>query len=596
MELEKKNIDRTARKILRKYIEDRKKQERLTTSYPARKPENLTTEFLKVNSPSEIDVKLWKDATYHITNTIISEQNKDGYIPDPTLFVQMSSRTLRRIIGPYDTVIDRLVELGIIECDNQYTPGVKSRAYRLSKKYRYKKYVFREITHKSIVEGIRNRNIEWLNEQQKKLLPLSHLVRWTLENKLHIDRDEALQYLQEDYKLRMKRELESRTLKLKYKQQIDRIINERYEYAIRQIEDFDNVKLTVDNSGGRLYTNVTGMMSPLRNFLTYNGEELVNIDLRNSQPLHFLVMREKAFWKSTGKITDITLKNLNSELFEYLRERYTTHSLYIMLQKKKETLQKQGFQDVYKTLVLAGKLYEFKLAAFKGELIVDGIDRFGTRSKAKKECLKLMYFDNKNRYSPSQQSFTLFKKHFPFEADIMELLKERNYRDFPVMLQRIEARILLHIVCREVFEDDHTIPLFTVHDSILTTKRHVNTVLRIIERVYNNILGAIPQVEIQEMNKFEAWEGVRKYVRDKIDQARIDMVLKTDDKSEDSNVRKLKRRRSIEIPVNEIMNSLIETKQAHIDEEVLAQTGITFPLEFEQKKFSASNSTRKLRK
>ena len=50
-----------------------------------------------------------------------------------------------------------------------------------------------------------------------------------------------------------------------------------------------------DKTSKRYHSNLTRLSSILRNFITYNGEELVSIDLVNSQPYFSTMILDKDF-------------------------------------------------------------------------------------------------------------------------------------------------------------------------------------------------------------------------------------------------------------------------------------------------------------
>ena len=81
----------------------------------------------------------------------------------------------------------------------------------------------------------------------------------------------------------------------------------------------------------------------------------------------------------------------------------------------------------------------------------------------------MLYAENKNRHVASSNYYKAFKELFPFESNIIDLLKSKNYTEFSVLLQQIEARILLKNICKRIHQKDHSIPLFTIHDGIITT-------------------------------------------------------------------------------------------------------------------------------
>ena len=153
--------------------------------------------------------------------------------------------------------------------------------------------------------------------------------------------------------------------------------------------------------------------------------------------------------------------------------------------------------------------------------------RFSTRSKTKAEVLKLMYYNPKEKYSQSHAPFGEFEKLFPFEAAIMSLLKTRDYKDFSILLQKIEARILLHEVCKEIYNISADIPLFTVHDSVITTDTYAHVLKKVLVNKYTGIFGFTPAFTIEHLNAQQAELERMKFVRTKINQADIEMEGET---------------------------------------------------------------------
>lgn len=140
------------------------------------------------------------------------------------------------------------------------------------------------------------------------------------------------------------------------------------------------------------------------------------------------------------------------------------------------------------------------------------------------EFLKLMYFNPHERYSSSHTPFKEFQNLFPVEAAIMSLMKKRDYRDFSILLQKIEARILLKEVCREVYDISAEIPLFTVHDSIITTEQYASILEEVFIKKYTRMLDFPPNLKRESLNSEAADLENMKYVKSKIDQADIEVM------------------------------------------------------------------------
>jgi hypothetical protein len=62
------------------------------------------------------------------------------------------------------------------------------------------------------------------------------------------------------------------------------------------------------------------------------------------------------------------------------------------------------------------------------------------------------------------------------------------------MMQREEAKFMLHTVCRRLFTYHKEVPVFTIHDSIMTTEEHVPLVRRIISEEFHR-LGLHPTLK-----------------------------------------------------------------------------------------------------
>lgn len=490
-------------------------------------PANLSKTFLLNNRPDDVDEVFWLSGCYHIIHTITQLSFDKKYSNGkPGSYVRVYSDLLKIICGnSYKRIfIANLIELRIIECDGIYSKVKhESFGYRLTKRFRGQPYKNRTIKDSGIKNAILRHREEKLIELKERIRPIADVARWSIDKKLEINKEEAFEYL-ESYRYRMFKEIAKRNLKPKYREEEITFVNTRYFKAKYQVETWGNSpRITVDEAGGRLYTPVTSLMSPLRHFLTYNGESLVSFDLKNSQPLHFIMFLNPHFWKKG--VSGWTLERLDKDIYDYYLSKEGTSPL-IMFHRIAAMYAGKGLQfPNFRFLVKNGKLYEFICQRFFDKFQhTDNKIRFNTRNKTKGEVLKLMYFNPRERYSSSHPSFKEFKKIFPVEAAVMSLLKKRDYRDFSVLLQKIEARILLHEVCREVYDLSPDIPLFTVHDSIITTERYASVLEEVLLKKYTGILGFSPQLKREPLNSQAAEMERMKYVKSKIDQADIEVT------------------------------------------------------------------------
>lgn len=487
-------------------------------------PELLDKETLLQHKPIHIDDEDWIQNCRWIVHSIIQLSSDKRYNNKSGEYVPLNSVVLKKNCGNnYLVYLEGLLNSGIIDCDEKYSKVThESFGFKFTDKYATTAIGFITLTDKTLLKRIRKYKKEKIEVLKTKAHPIAHLVRWLAYDGLSIDKEAAIEFL-ETYKRKLTSELSKRNLRKKHQKKQEAFVLRRYYKIKHQIESWGSNKyISIDDAGGRLYSPITGLPSLFRNFLNYKGEELVGYDIKNSQPLHFLTMLKKEFWKSYT--SGLTLKRLDSELGEYLQGD-VDYSSTIMFQESSETQYSKRFNNyTFKKLVQNGKLYEFICYKFFNKHYTKGgIDRFSTRAKTKQEFMHMMYHNPKVPHSKAKAVFADFEHLFPTEASVMNLMKKRKYNDFPIILQKLEAQMLLHRVAKRVYDVNPDIPLFTIHDSILTTKQHASTLKCILEDEYQKLLGFIPQFEKTEYSEHNAWGEITKYTKSKVDQADLEI-------------------------------------------------------------------------
>ncbi|MBT9391781.1 hypothetical protein KLP40_01290 [Hymenobacter sp. NST-14] len=429
---------------------------------------------------------------------------------------------------------DTLLKLNILEWDGTYIVDKSTYGYRLGELYRNQPLKVRTIKDDFVKSVIVKNRLQEAEKQKVRIRRIAHVAQWWLHHEhIELDKEEAKDYL-DLYRAIMQRRLPKRLDRKvkseKVKAELRDSFEAKYWYAMHQVERWGKrPNLTVDGAGGRFYNPLVSLLSPLRNFVTYKGQSLISFDLKNSQPLHLLLLLKKDFWSETSRIS-WSLKKLDPVLWDHVTKQETdtgtsdksssSTSPSIEFKKRRQKSRYQGVENThFAQLVLRGKLYEFNSEKFRGKFFdKNGKDRFETRELAKKEMLTLMYFDNSNPKSASQEPFQYFKQLFPDVAEVIELLKSRAHRDFPVLLQKIEAKIMLEDVCREIYDQYPTAWFTTVHDSIVTTEEYASEVEAIILSTYRRILGGEPQLERAPLNPIKAFSKLSRYVDSKINE------------------------------------------------------------------------------
>ncbi len=489
----------------------------------------LKKDLLAIKPLSIIDDSLWLGSVYYIVHSIISRTERRKFkLGNRTKgFVGLKFEYLRDIIGKNTKlIIQTLIDSKVIDCDSSYSIGQQSTGFRLNNTYRKSTSRFVTIANSDLVRRYTAVDKKLFEEQRTRLRGHAYLIKWFLGNTLQIDKASAEEYLRL-YIRRMKRNFKSYGLAASEIVEVNTHLDNMLVSCQNVLDNWDNPKPIIDAKGGRLYSPLTSIMSQLRYFTTHKGKDLVYFDIKNSQPFHLLALLSIDFWEKPKKESDLCLHNLNKELEEYIKKeeksRYNTTIMTLRKDEKtgkhlatKGLVRKQVIRPRFSFLVVNGKLYKFISDELKGKFVKpSGFDPFAEEKLAKHEMIKMMYFNPKERYSESKTYFAAFKKLFPTEASVIELLKSKRYQDFSVLLQKTESRILLGEVCRKIFIKDSSIPMYTIHDGIMTTKEHALAVEQIIRSTYKKLMKVEPDLSIEYMSKQSASSNFDAYVTKK---------------------------------------------------------------------------------
>jgi hypothetical protein len=271
-----------------------------------------------------------------------------------------------------------------------------------------------------------------------------------------------------------------------------------YAATITDTEQYNSVKASatrienkdifysVDNTSNRFHSNVTNMKKELRPYLRINGERLVNIDIKNSQPYLSTIILT-----NPGKASILT----------------NNHSFAMLLQSLKVS-QKEDVKK-YINLVINGQLYEFLMQKF--DL---------TRSETKIQVLKVLFARNRTpKDETDKRCRAIFRQHFPTVHQIFSKVRGRergdkfkNFKRFAILLQRIEAYLMLEIILKRIDKELPGTIAITIHDSILTgvLTNNVEAVKKIMTDELKKFVGFRPQIKIEDKSEDKSKERENK--------------------------------------------------------------------------------------
>ena len=181
---------------------------------------------------------------------------------------------------------------------------------------------------------------------------------------------------------------------------------------------------------GRMHTNFTILKSFIRkNCLLIDGEEICEVDIRNSHPffLSILIKTSDTNW-------------VNKEEF-----------------------------DVFFNLSTSGNYYQY---------LMDKLN-LDSKDEAKEITYRVLFGQNRKNSKCDLQ----FSKLFPTIHFFIKLYKKEfsDYRILAHHLQRAESNVIYNRVIRRVLDLNPSIKIITIHDSLIIQKKWESVVSRILD-------------------------------------------------------------------------------------------------------------------
>lgn len=448
-----------------------------------------------------------KDKAYHLLGLLssIPARNKDLIVEDG--YIPLNAAALNMYITDYNSYLEYLRNTNVIEWknDGEYFEG-KSRRYRWTNRYINSKFIRVEMPKfNRLRENKKTITLaEFLSlksEQEQYLANYPYLIYWYSQNKLKIDINKAENYASSirDYKLAQG------SNSWDWNKDKDEYKNPSNQYAailenIHSIDFNHDYKVQIDEHVHRLHSVLTNMQKEFRNFLNYDGKQLVSIDIKNSQPYLSCALFNPNFWTENSSLI-LNLNQLPSNIINSIRftpPKESSVSIITALNNFFRKLEGHEF-DAYKSIVSSGIMYETIkrwVQEEKGQSI--------SRDEAKTTMFRLFFSSNReNRDDENHWLITYYKSKFPQVAELFKIIKkqfqglneEKQHGRLACLLQSIESEIILHRCCKRIWEEkNHQVPVFTIHDSIATTIENREYVKGIMEDELTKAIGITPKL------------------------------------------------------------------------------------------------------
>ncbi len=422
-------------------------------------------------------------------------------------FVPINAKKLQKKIQNYKKYLDYLeLDLKIIESDNHYIVGEKSKGFRFVEEFRtpVKTMQVEDFVFRNKLKADKNR-------KKDSVKHLKFLTKW-FNPKLQIDYNFVDEFLKEEYRLKM---LDKALWNYDRKSKKHKSPENQMVHAQMSAErlKWQDHSLVLDDNVYRLHTNLTNMPSRIRNAVTYDGQKLISIDIKNSQPYLSTILLSRSFWieQKNGQNN----KNSLSVLFDELQigvlpsiSNKSTNKLniksinlshndsYIMLGDIHKTLVSNGFSD-FINLVVKGRLYEYLEEQFSIHLG----ETFATRKEVKTAVFQVLFTDNRFLGQKEAKPKKLFKELFPEVYEVFRKIKSKDSTLLPRLLQSIESYLIIDVISKRISKEYPNAPLFTIHDSISTTAEYVDVVENIMLEELCIAIGYAPTLAREEWCK-----------------------------------------------------------------------------------------------
>jgi len=430
---------------------------------------------LKIYIPSNFifenffpDLQIQKDKYCYILHKIY-EERIFGKENKRSQFVNLKASILRFIIGRwhYKEVLNNLLNSNIIQTDNHYIVGEKSKAYKLIPPFSESKHKCIELRDESMLKRIAKHKEIFLSKAPQGI---EYKMLNKYLNDIEINSNNAIRYV-----------------KKYYSNDIEKFNS--YLLSIKFIQT-KNFHWTVDDIAGRVHTNITTLFRPLRRYLRYKGKPLINIDICNSQPFLFNILIKNYFnLKMPRNYKYDNFSNKYKDTYGRSKNNYGKSSLE---SNKSYIYSYDGHlnKDVllYEWLTSQGKFYEYLMEKMNIPL--------SERQSFKIKVFGRIFFCRNNK-NYVREEMKIFKTLFPTVSKVIEFYKEEDYTQLPISLQKAESEIMINDICKRISLERPDIFITTIHDSILTTEENERFISNIILDEFEEKYNLKPKLKVE---------------------------------------------------------------------------------------------------
>lgn len=411
--------------------------------------------------------------------------------------ISLDSQRLKKYHSKYNLYLDFLTNSEFIEKTESYGADIKKcNVFVLSEQYSLDELISYEIKDKPLLKKFDDKGRDEKENEKRMFCKRKrlHLIKF-FDEKLTIKAREAHDEI--------KHLINHEKSKRKYSTNMVMITEfhaQEWKYSM---------KPTSDN---RLHSNLTRSPKVLRKHIRYDAKHIFGVDLKTSQPFFLCVLIKAILKKDKGLLEQIMATPiLSNETIEKLFNLELNRNELIdfvqsVLKKDFYNEFEQKLNIDYDDNGLPYRIvsnYSSKDKNKKKRKYVENKEptrkvSFKTsRDLVKAVVMEIFYSKPKTRIKEAK----VFREAYPSISKIFMCLDECKVK-FSYLLQYVEAYVLLDYTAKRIHEDYPEMPLFSIHDALVTN----DTWKHILEQEMLKQIKAIttikPNLEIEDWKDY----------------------------------------------------------------------------------------------
>ena len=244
------------------------------------------------------------------------------------------------------------------------------------------------------------------------------------------------------------------------------------------------------DTDGRLHNNFNQLNKTLRHHLSYDGKKLVEIDLSNSVPFILSSILSDNILFDYSKVISPIINSHTSMFLKNLESLDLTEVEALQKESVKGTLY-ESLENDYETYFFPDLIMEF------GYYEEDGThkyDRPNFRNIIKGDLIAMIFAKNK-QYKDMQE---VFGKTYPTVLQFIRKAKKKKFKRLSHFLFQIESHIMLELIAKGFNQQQRgRVPIFTIHDCIVTTEGNEHKLKEYMETTFNKIFKNPPSMKMK---------------------------------------------------------------------------------------------------